>query len=108
MPRSGGAPFPFTLYSPSNADRPARSPARLPWGRLVPWLGEELSPRLQHLSFSFFDAHGSHSIFNRVTGDAQNTRLFVDGVILQGITTALTLGAYAVFMGRIHAGLTVA
>jgi ABC-type multidrug transport system fused ATPase/permease subunit len=80
--------------------------ARLTQGKIVPHLREELYSKLQHLSFSFFDAHGPHSIFNRVTGDAQNTRLFVDGVILQGITTVLTLGAYAVFMGRIHPGLT--
>ena len=41
-----------------------------------------LRPRA--LSFTFFDVHGSNSIFNRVTGDVQNTRLFVDGVLLQG------------------------
>jgi ATP-binding cassette subfamily B protein len=82
--------------------------ARLTQGKIVPHLRERLYEKLQHLSFSFFDAHGSNSIFNRVTTDAQNTRLFVDGVILQGITTALTLGAYAVFMGRIHLGLTTA
>jgi len=82
--------------------------ARLTQGRIVPHLREQLYSTLQHLSFGFFDQHGSNSIFNRVTGDAQNTRLFVDGVILQGITTLLTLAAYAVFMGRIHAGLTLA
>jgi ATP-binding cassette subfamily B protein len=82
--------------------------ARLTQGKIVPYLREALYAKLQHLSFGFFDAHGSNSIFNRVTSDAQNTRLFVDGVILQGVTTVLTLGAYAVFMGRIHAGLTLA
>jgi ATP-binding cassette subfamily B protein len=82
--------------------------ARLTQGRIVPHLREELYAKLQHLSFGFFDHHGSNSIFNRVTSDAQHTRLFVDGVILQGITTLLTLGAYAFFMGRIHAGLTCA
>lgn len=82
--------------------------ARLTQGKIVPHLRSQLYAKLQHLSFSFFDAHGSNSIFNRVTGDTQNTRLFVDGVILQGISTVLTLGAYAVFMGRIHLGLTLA
>jgi ATP-binding cassette subfamily B protein len=82
--------------------------ARLTQGKIVPRLREELYAKLQHLSFGFFATHGSNSIFNRVTGDAQNTRLFVDGVILQGITTVLTLGAYAVFMGRIHLHLTIA
>ena len=65
-------------------------------------------PGCSGLSFRFFDLHGSSSIFNRVTGDVQNTRLFVDGVVLQGINMVLTLGAYFVFMWRIHPGLTMA
>jgi ATP-binding cassette subfamily B protein len=64
--------------------------------------------KLQRLSFRFFDVHGSSSIFNRVTGDVQNTRLFVDGVVLQGINMLLTLVVYFVFMWRIQASLTLA
>jgi ABC-type multidrug transport system fused ATPase/permease subunit len=71
-------------------------------------LRDKLYARLQRLSFRFFDVHGSSSIFNRVTGDVQNTRLFVDGVLLQGVNMLLTLGAYGVFMWRIHPGLTAA
>src|SRR5882672_4526645 len=82
--------------------------ARLTQGRIVPDLRSRLYARLQHLSFSFFDRHGSHSIFNRVTGDVQNTRLFVDGVLLQGGETLLTLFAYAVFMWKVHPALTAA
>ena len=82
--------------------------ARLTQGKIVPDLRSRLYARLQRLSFRFFDVHGSSSIFNRVTGDVQNTRLFVDGVVLQGINMALTLGAYFVFMWRIHAPLTLA
>src|SRR5205807_7125973 len=52
--------------------------------------------------------HGASSIFYRVTGDVQNTRLFVDGVVLQGINMLLTLAAYLIFMWRIHPALTVA
>lgn len=81
--------------------------ARLTQGKIVPALREQLYARLQRLSFRFFDAHGASSIFNRVTGDVQNTRLFVDGVILQGTNMLLTLAAYFVFMWRIHPGLTV-
>jgi ATP-binding cassette subfamily B protein len=84
------------------------STARLTQGKIVPDLRDRVYARLQRLSFRFFDVHGSSSIFNRVTGDVQNTRLFVDGVMLQGINMALTLGAYFVFMWRIHAGLTMA
>ena len=43
-----------------------------------------------------------------LTGDVQNTRLFVDGVLLQGVNMLLTLAAYAVFMWRIHPALTLA
>ena len=82
--------------------------ARLTQGKIVPDLRDRVYAKLQRLSFRFFDVHGSSSIFNRVTGDVQNTRLFVDGVVLQGINMVLTLAVYLVFMWRIHAMLTVA
>jgi ABC-type multidrug transport system fused ATPase/permease subunit len=82
--------------------------ARLTQGEIVPDLRAQVYAKLQRLSFSFFDVHGSNSIFNRVTGDVQNTRLFVDGVLLQGMNMALTLAAYAVFMWRIQPSLTLA
>jgi len=82
--------------------------ARLTQAEIVPDLRDRLYARLQRLSFRFFDVHGSSSIFNRVTGDVQNTRLFVDGVLLQGLNMLLTLGAYGIFMWYIHPGLTVA
>ena len=82
--------------------------ARLTQGKIVPDLRDRVYAKLQRLSFRFFDVHGSSSIFNRVTGDVQNTRLFVDGVVLQGVNMVLPLAAYLVFMWRIHASLTVA
>ena len=82
--------------------------ARLTQGKIVPDLRDRVYDKLQRLSFRFFDVHGSSSIFNRVTGDVQNTRLFVDGVVLQGVNMVLTLAVYLVFMWRIHAGLTLA
>jgi len=82
--------------------------ARLTQGEIVPALRAQLYAKLQRLSFSFFDIHGSNSIFNRVTGDVQNTRLFVDGVLLQGVNMILTLAAYAFFMWRIQPSLTLA
>jgi ATP-binding cassette subfamily B protein len=82
--------------------------ARLTQGEIVPALRAQLYAKLQRLSFSFFDLHGSNSIFNRVTGDVQNTRLFVDGVLLQGLNMVLTLAAYAFFMWRIDPALTLA
>jgi ATP-binding cassette, subfamily B, bacterial len=82
--------------------------ARLTQGKIVPDLRDRVYAQLQRLSFRFFDVHGSSSIFNRVTGDVQNTRLFVDGVLLQGLNMLITLAAYFIFMWRIHPGLTVA
>ena len=71
--------------------------ARLTQGEIVPTLRAQIYAKLQRLSFSFFDVHGSNSIFNRVTGDVQNTRLFVDGVLLQGVNMILTLVSLRVF-----------
>lgn len=82
--------------------------ARLTQGEIVPELRAQIYAKLQRLSFSFFDFHGSNSIFNRVTGDVQNTRLFVDGVLLQGVNMILTLATYAFFMWRIQPTLTMA
>jgi ATP-binding cassette subfamily B protein len=82
--------------------------ARLTQGKIVPDLRDRVYDKLQRLSFRFFDVHGSSSIFNRVTGDVQNTRLFVDGVVLQGVNMVLTLAVYFVFMWRIQPSLTLA
>jgi len=82
--------------------------ALLTQGKIVPNLRDRVYDKLQRLSFRFFDVHGSSSIFNRVTGDVQNTRLFVDGVVLQGVNMLLTLAAYFVFMWRIQPSLTLA
>jgi ATP-binding cassette subfamily B protein len=64
--------------------------------------------KLQRLSFRFFDANASGTIINRVTGDVQNLRLFVDGVIIQGVILVLSLGVYLVYMVQLHVWLTVA
>jgi ABC-type multidrug transport system fused ATPase/permease subunit len=82
--------------------------AKLTQGKIVPELRDRIYAKLQRLSFRFFDVHGSSSIFNRVTGDVQSTRLFVDGVVLQGINMVLSLGIYSVFMWKIHPTLTLA
>jgi ABC-type multidrug transport system fused ATPase/permease subunit len=82
--------------------------ARLTQGKIVPDLRDRLYAKLQRLSFRFFEVNGSSSIFNRLTGDVQNTRLFVDGVLLQGINMVITLAAYFAFMWHIHPTLTVA
>lgn len=65
---------------------------------LVPKLRTEVFDQLQRLSFRFFDAHASGSIINRVTGDVQSLRSFLDGVLLQGAILILSLAAYVGYM----------
>ncbi len=63
--------------------------------------------KLQRLSFRFYDANESGSIINRVTGDVQGVRMFVDGVIIQGTNLLLSLTFFLVFMLSIHKTLTL-
>ena len=64
--------------------------------------------KLQRLSFRFFDANASGSIINRVTGDVQAVRAFVDGVLIQFVILLLSLICYVGYMVSLHAGLTAA
>ncbi|MEX0774579.1 MAG: ABC transporter ATP-binding protein [Phycisphaeraceae bacterium] len=63
--------------------------------------------KLQRLSFRFYDANESGSIINRVTGDVQGVRMFVDGVIIQGMNLLLSLSFFLVYMLSIHKTLTL-
>lgn len=75
--------------------------------KFVPELRTRVFEKLQRLSFRFFDEHASGSIINRVTGDVQSVRSFVDGVVLQGAIMLLSLGVYLVYMLRTHVLLTI-
>ncbi|WP_437938300.1 ABC transporter ATP-binding protein [Sorangium sp. So ce341] len=74
---------------------------------IVPDLRARVYDKLQRLSFRFFDANTSGSLINRVTGDVQLVRSFVDGVLLQSVIMVLSLGVYVAYMLRTHALLTV-
>jgi ATP-binding cassette subfamily B protein len=74
--------------------------------KLVPELRTRVFDKLQRLSFRFFDENATGSIINRVTGDVQSLRSFVDGVLLQGLIMVLSLGVYLVYMLRTHVILT--
>ncbi len=75
---------------------------------IVVRLRSEVFEKLQKLGFRFFDTHESGSLINRVTGDVQAVRLFIDGVILQVVILLLTLAVFLVYMFNIHVGLTIA
>ncbi|MEI6563970.1 MAG: ABC transporter ATP-binding protein [bacterium] len=70
-------------------------------------LRSKVYAKLQSMSFRFFDETASGSIINRVTGDVQSTRLFIDGVIIQGLIMILSLAFYLVYMLSIHLRLTL-
>lgn len=81
---------------------------RLVQGQIVVDLRAKVYDKMQRLSFRFFDANASGSLINRVTGDVQAVRSFVDGVVLQTLVLTLSLAVYIVYMTRIHPGLTIA
>jgi len=58
--------------------------------------------------FRFFDANASGSLINRVTGDVQLLRSFVDGVLIQSVIMLLSLTVYLAYMLTKHVGLTFA
>jgi ATP-binding cassette, subfamily B, bacterial len=64
--------------------------------------------KLQRLSFRFFDANESGAIINRVTGDVQAVRRFIDGVMVEVLMLGLALSFFTGYMLSIHALLTVA
>lgn len=76
--------------------------------RIVVDLRSKVYEKLQRLSFRFFDANQSGSIINRVAGDVQSVRMFVDGVIIQVLGVLLSLAVYVTYMFRIHVPLTLA
>jgi ATP-binding cassette subfamily B protein len=76
--------------------------------KIVPELRTRVFDKLQRLSFRFFDENATGSIINRVTGDVQSLRSFVDGVLLQGLIMLLSLGLYLVYMLRTNVTLTLA
>ncbi len=76
--------------------------------RILIQLRTDVYDKLQRLSFRFFDSHDSSSLINRVAGDVQAVRGFVDGVILKILTVGLSLAVYSAYMLSVHALLTFA
>ena len=85
----------------------AVSQGRLVNQKIVVDLRSAVYDKLQHLSFRFFDANETGSIINRVTGDVQAVRQFIDQVLMQSIMLTISLSVYLVYMLRIHVSLTL-
>ena len=81
---------------------------RLGQGRIVVELRSAVFRKMQLLSFRFFDANATGSLINRVTGDTQSVRLFIDGVAMQLLNVVLATAIYLTFLIRIHTGLALA
>jgi len=82
--------------------------ARVVQQQIVVSLRSEVYDKLQRLGFRFFDKHSTGSIINRVTGDVQAVRMFVDGVVVPVLLVFLTIALYLTYMLRLHVGLTLA
>ena len=76
--------------------------------QIVIQLRTNVYDKLQRLSFHFFDSNDSSSIINRVAGDVQAVRGFVDGVLLKVLTVTLSLLVYFTYMLSVHATLACA
>ncbi len=64
--------------------------------------------KLQRLSFRFYDSSTTGTLINRVTGDVQSVRLFIDGVMVQGAILIFSLIVYLLYMLSINVKLTLA
>ncbi len=74
--------------------------------KIVVDLRAEVYEKLQRLSLRFYNDQPAGTIINRVTGDVQATRTFIDGVLIQLSILGMSLIVYLFFMVRIDAGLT--
>ncbi len=86
----------------------AVSTNRLGQGKIVVGLRSAIYAKMQQMSFRFFDANATGSLINRVTGDTQSVRLFIDGVAVQALNIVLATGFYLVCLVQIHVGLAFA
>ncbi|MCE5279226.1 MAG: ABC transporter ATP-binding protein [Planctomycetaceae bacterium] len=82
--------------------------AQLLQGKVVPDLRAAVYDKLQRLGLRFFQANSTGSLINRVTGDVQNVRLFIDGVVMQVLILAVSMAVYLVYMVRLQPLLTAA
>ena len=70
-------------------------------------LRAQVYEKMQRLSFRFFDQTASGTLINRVTGDVQAVRSFIDQVIIQIFIMVVSLGVYLVYMLNMHVTLTL-
>ncbi|MFM9958903.1 MAG: ABC transporter ATP-binding protein [Phycisphaerales bacterium] len=67
-----------------------------------------LYDKLQRLGFTWFDAHDTGQVINRITGDTQAVRGFIQSVMVRTAVAAVTVAVFLGFMLATHAWLTLA
>ncbi len=75
--------------------------------KIVVDLRAEVYAKLQRLSLGFYNDQPAGTIINRVTGDVQAARTFIDGVLIQLSVLAMSLVFYLTYMIRIDPMLTL-
>ena len=75
--------------------------------RMVVEMRCQVYDKLQRLDRRYLGQNTTGSLIARVTSDVQAVRMFIDGVVLQMLLLALSLGFYLVYMFNIHVGLTL-
>lgn len=76
--------------------------------RLIIELRSRVYDKLQRLSFRFFEANETGSMINRVSGDVQGVRGFLDIVLVQVVILLLSLTLYLGYMWQMNPRLTIA
>ncbi len=76
--------------------------------QIVVSLRSQVYDKMQRLSFRFFDANATGTLINRVTGDVQAVRMFIEMVVIQAIIIVLSLVVYITYMVSIHPWLALA
>ncbi len=71
-------------------------------------LRSRLYRKIHRLGFRYFDANESGGLINRVTGDAQSVRLFVEGVAVRLVIAGLAAALFIGWMLTTHIWLTLA
>ena len=76
--------------------------------QIVVSLRSKVYDKMQRLSFRFFDANATGTLINRVTGDVQAVRMFIENVVVQTIILLISLTVYITYMVSIHLWLALA
>jgi ATP-binding cassette subfamily B protein len=75
-------------------------------GQVVAELRERCYEKLQRMPFGFEGTTTTASLMNRVGGDVQSVRLFIDGVLLQVVIMVISVAMYLGYMLMVHVRLT--